>query len=254
MRRYRIEGASENDSDVVIEGESFHHIVDVCRQGMGSRFEVLTESGWALLSEVVQVGKKQALVRVIEKRQIPPLKKPWIHLAMSLPKIATFEAVLEKSVELGVKEIHPFFSDYSFVRTQKDVFSQKRARFEKIIQSATQQSGRGDFLQLQEAREMTELLQHFQQQGSAGGVFAYEGAGDLSISAALQGLPQRAADGKTPENVWVFVGSEGGFSLQEVDKFKQINLFPVSLGQQVLRVETACVTLLSIIKYELDLF
>ena len=247
MRRYRLEQASEKDETVLIEGDEFHHIVEVCRQGAGAKFEVLTPSGFALLVEVENVGKKSALARVLERRQIPPLKKPWIHLAMSVPKISTLEAVMEKAVELGVYKIHPFFSDYSFVKTQKSVLQNKRSRFEKIIQSATQQSGRGDWMGLEDPCDLHDILQRFQGSAQARGLFAYEGSGELSLKQAM------AADGNI-ENLWIFVGSEGGFSTQEVEIFKKVNLFPISLGQQVLRVETACVTLLGIIKYELDLF
>jgi 16S rRNA (uracil1498-N3)-methyltransferase len=254
MRRYRIENTSEKDESVVIDGDSFHHIVDVCRQNKGSRFEVLTPSGWALFVEIEQVHKKSAIAKVLEKRQIPALKTPWIHLAMSMPKIATFESVLEKAVELGVYQIHPFFSDYSFVKSQKNILENKISRFEKIIQSATQQTGRGDWMTLAPAGHLSEILQSFQKQTNTSGIFAYEGAGELSLKSALQEAQKTFSSPAKLENLWIFVGSEGGFSTQEVEIFKKVNLFPVSLGQQVLRVETACVTLLSIIKYELDLF
>jgi 16S rRNA (uracil1498-N3)-methyltransferase len=247
LRRYRLENASEKDETVLIEGDEFHHIVDVCRQSEGAKFEVLTPSGFALLVEIESVGKKSASARVLERRQIPPLKKPWIHLAMSVPKVATLEAVMEKAVELGVYKIHPFFSDYSFVKTQKGILQNKRSRFEKIIQSATQQSGRGDWMGLEEPCDLHEILRRFQNSSKAKGLFAYEGAGELSLQQAISG-------DRNLENLWIFVGSEGGFSTQEVEIFKKVNLFPISLGQQVLRVETACVTLLGIIKYQLELF
>jgi 16S rRNA (uracil1498-N3)-methyltransferase len=250
MRRYWLPQIQKEDSQINIEGDYFHHICEVCRQGAGSRFEVLTEDGWALLVEVTTVGKRSAQAQVIESRKIPTLPTPHIHLALSVPKMATLEAVVEKSVELGVKKIWPFFSDYSFVRTQKSVLESKKTRLEKIIRGATQQSGRGDLMEFAEAMPLAELLPIYQKT-AARGVFAYEGQGG-SLSEALRGPSLTPA--KSAESVWIFVGSEGGFSHQEVDTFKNINLFPVSLGQQVLRVETACVTLLSIIKYELELF
>lgn len=248
MRRYRLQDISENDSQITIDGDSFHHICDVCRLGVESRFEVLTPSGWALLVEITAVHKKQATALVLSRRQLPPLKKPLVHLAMSLPKLATLESVLEKAVELGVYKIHPFFSDYSFVKTQKNILEAKTQRFEKIIQSATQQTGRGDLMEVNKAVDLVDLLVAFQSSPQSQGLFAYEGEGGKALKAMLAEQP------KPLENIWIFVGSEGGFSTQEVEIFKKINLFPISLGQQVLRVETACVTLLSIIKYELDLF
>lgn len=251
MRRYWIPEVSKDDSEVHIGGEEFHHICDVCRQEKGSRFEVITEEGWALLVEITNVGKKSAEARVIERREIPALPQPHIHLAISVPKMQTLENVIEKSVELGVKKVWPFFSDYSFVRTQKSVLDSKAARLDKIIKGATQQSGRGDLMEMNDAMNLSELLPLFQK-SQAQGIFAYEGGGGKSLSQALH--ESALSIPKPADSVWIFVGSEGGFSHREVEQFQQINLFPVSLGQQVLRVETACVTLLGIIKYQLELF
>ncbi len=55
------------------------------------------------------------------------------------------------------------------------------------------------------------------------------------------------------ENIWLVVGSEGGFSFKEVEAFRQAGLEPVTIGPQVLRVETACIALVSALKYEFDL-
>lgn len=251
MRRYWISGLNVEVSDFEITGEEFHHIFTVCRQQVGSRFEILTEGQKALFVEVTGLAKKSALVTVKEQREIAPLKKPHVHLALSVPKVDTFEKVLEKSVELGVHSVHPFFSDYSFVKSNKSLFQRKWERLQRIIVGATQQTGRGELMNLQGPCSMNQLIETYQDPAKKrAGVFAYEGDGKSledklgAISAHSEGL----------EELWVFVGSEGGFSIGEVETFKHINLSPVSLGPQVLRVETACVTFLSIIKYELSLF
>ena len=56
------------------------------------------------------------------------------------------------------------------------------------------------------------------------------------------------------DKLWIFVGSEGGFSGKDIELFRNYNILPVSLGDQVLRVETACVTLLGVLKYHLGQF
>lgn len=248
MRRYWIPGISEKQTHVGIDGDDFHHIVDVCRQDQGSKFEVLTPNGYALLVELEQVGRKSAMARVISSRKMEELKKPYIHLALSVPKMATFEAVVEKSVELGVYKIWPFVSDYSYFKSQKRVMDEKSTRFQKIIKGATQQSARASLMELAPVTDLEGVLQAYQNTASPRGVFAYEGEGGKPLKSVFD-----ASHGSV-ENIWLFVGSEGGFSTQEVETFKKINLFPVSLGHQVLRVETACVTLLGVIKYELNLF
>lgn len=248
MRRYWIEGIVETQTTVEILDQDFHHIVDVCRQDVGSKFEILTSTGYALLVELTEVLRKSAVAQVISSRKMEELKKPYIHLAISVPKLATFEAVLEKSVELGVYKVWPFISDYSFFKSKKNIMNEKGARFQKIIKGATQQSARASLMGLEPVQEFDSLLDTYHNTPRSKALFAYEGAGGVSLKSTL------GASMEHVEHIWLFVGSEGGFSLQEVEKLKNVNLFPVSLGHQVLRVETACVTLLGVIKYELNLF
>lgn len=245
MRRYWLPARSIQTDSVVIEGDPFHHIFDVCRQGPGSKFEVLGAPGKAFLVEVEEVGRKSARARVLEARDIPPLPRPHLVLALSVPRFPVMDSVVERSVEMGVAEIRPFFSDYSFVRKAASLPESKMERWRKIIVSATQQSGRGDLMPLHEAVELPELLRTFNQRDGRAGLFAYEGASPLAVKELVQDLPKDA------DEVWIFVGSEGGFSSKEVQEIQDLGLVPVTLGDQVLRVETACIALVSILKYEL---
>jgi 16S rRNA (uracil1498-N3)-methyltransferase len=248
MRRYWVDKNSLDGSHFTITGDSLHHIVDVCRQGLGSKFELLTEDSKAYFVEIILLNKKNALAKVLEVRQITPLPNPRIHLALSYPKIQTLEAVLEKSVELGVAEIHPFFSEFSFLRKASSV-PNKAERWNKIIMGATQQTGRGDLMKLHAPVNLDEILGNINQSPSNLGLFSYEGEATLSLKEHLNAQKQTAI-----QHLWLFVGSEGGFSLSEVDKFKGAGMNPLTLGSQILRVETACMALVSILKYEFDLF
>jgi 16S rRNA (uracil1498-N3)-methyltransferase len=252
MRRYWVDKDALVNDNLRLQGDVLHHIRDVCRMHVGSRFEVIVSGGKAHLVEIVSETKHESLARVIESREIAPLPEPHIHLAISVPRFPVFEAVVEKSVELGVKEIHPFYSEFSFIKKQEAVFINKRPRFEKIVQGATQQSGRGDLMPIAEPVSLAELLKSFNRGPGVAGLFAYEGTpenGALAVREAMDGM--RA--GGSLKEAWVFVGSEGGFSEKEVELFRSFGLKPVTLGAQVLRVETACVALTSIIKYGLDL-
>lgn len=82
--------------------------------------------------------------------------------------------------------------------------------------------------------------------GNTLGLFAYEGEGVL-------GAKDYLASPQKPEEIWVVIGGEGGFSPTEIQEFKDLGLVPVTLGEQVLRVETACIALVSILKYRFDL-
>lgn len=248
MRRYWLDESSRQGELVDIEGEMFHHIIHVCRQDLGSKFEVIFGDGKAYLVEVIEQGKKKAVAKIIEERVMPKLKEPWIHLVLSMPKASKFEFILEKSVELGVSQVHPVISDFSFYKTKNHKALEKRERWLKIIQAATQQSARADKMQLSEVLEIEQVLEKFNQNTDAMGLFAYEGEASFVWKEALQGLKS-----SRKKEIWIFVGSEGGFSNQEVELFSKFGLKAMTMGKQVLRVETACVALVSSIKYEFEL-
>lgn len=230
--------------EIEISGDEFKHICIVCRMSEGSKFEVLTSNGEAFFSELTAIGKKSATLKALEVREVFKQKKPWLRLIVSLPKFSTFELIVEKSVELGVKGVQPVFSDYSFVRTPDKVTPGKTERWAKIMTSATRQTGRGDLMEISQPIHLKEVLEDFNRREDVLGLFPYEGPSSLPFNEALQ-----AWDPDNHSEIWCFVGSEGGFSDQEVKLFQGYGVNPSTLGEQVLRVETACLALSSIIKY-----
>lgn len=251
MRRYWIEKKDYFGDKVNFAGDVFHHIFDVCRQEVGSKFEVITEDSKAYLVQVTIVGKKNAEAQVLEERIIPALPTPHIHLALAVSRFPVMDAVVEKAVELGVTSIQPLFTEFSFVRTTQALSQNKTERWDKIVKSATQQCGRGDLMKLHPAIHLDEFLSSFNRNGSAMGLFAYEGNSTLGIKQFL--AEKKSSTTAKPQDVWIFVGSEGGFSHAEVQKMNDLALHPVTLGQQILRVETACMALVSVLKYDFDL-
>jgi 16S rRNA (uracil1498-N3)-methyltransferase len=95
------------------------------------------------------------------------------------------------------------------------------------------------------ALTLESLFEEFNRSAHTKGLFPYEGEAQVDLKTAIQELKS-----SKPEHIWVFVGSEGGFSMREVEIFASQGLKPVSLGEQILRVETACLALASILKYE----
>lgn len=250
MRRYWFDSLIDPDQVLSLDGDLFHHVFGVCRQEVQSQFELISPDGVAHLVQVTQVGKKSAQVKCLSQRIIPPLKKPWIHLALSICRYPVMDAIIEKSVELGIKEFHPFVSEFSQVRSVKDFPMDKLFRWQKIIKMASQQSGRGDLLTVNDPIPLKNLLEMVNQKPLDLGLFAYEGTGGLPLKDFLRS--KTVAD-QSYDSVWLFVGSEGGFSHKEVESFRSIGLNPVTIGEQVLRVETACIAILSVLKYEFEL-
>ncbi|RYG62258.1 RsmE family RNA methyltransferase [bacterium] len=101
------------------------------------------------------------------------------------------------------------------------------------------------------AQHFDAFLGSFNQNGKQAGLFAYEGASTLNMKQYAAEL--RSRDQVLPKDIWIFVGSEGGYSEAEVLRMQNLALHPVTLGPQILRVETACMALVSVLKYEFDL-
>lgn len=243
LRRFYYENAR---SDIVtIDGELFHHIRDVCRFGVGDKFELLPGDGTARLVEIVTTEKRSFTAKTLSSRTLPPPDRPAVILALSVPKLPKVDWILEKSVELGVAEVRPFVSDYSFLRKPAELSKERLSRWEKIIAGATAQCGRGDLMRVRPAVTLTELFQEFNRNPRAKGLFPYEGEAQIGLPEAVRELKTLA-----PDEIWLFVGSEGGFSPREVELIRSQGLKPTSMGAQILRVETACVALVSVIKYE----
>jgi 16S rRNA (uracil1498-N3)-methyltransferase len=269
MRKYWVTKDSIQGDQVIFRDEVFHHIFDVCRQDVGFKFEILCGDQKAQLVEVISVSKKQATAKILSVREIPALPLPHIHFVLSVPRFNVMEDVVEKSVEMGIHSIHPCFSDFSFVRKSSNLPESKIERWKKIVISATQQCGRGELMNISETTDLKNILKDFNRTKGRMGLFAYEGQAALNIRDYLENLQKGNSEGKhegdgttdqakefgkTLTEVWVFVGSEGGFSVGEVQEFQAVGLQPVTLGEQVLRVETACITLAAILKYVFRMF
>ncbi len=256
MRRYwinknQILTPAIGEFTVLFKDDLFHHIFEVCRQEVGHRFEVVTEDSKAYLVEVVSKEKKQARAKILEKRDINQLPTPLVHIALSVPRYTVMDSIIERSVEMGVSSILPFFSDFSFIRKVENLPTGKQDRWQKIVISATQQSGRGELMKIHEPLAWENMLKFINPSSQNWCLFAYEGATVLGVQAYLNAKKKNLD--APPDNLWIIVGSEGGFSTAEVAEMQQLGLNPVTLGPQILRVETACLTLVSILKYEFGL-
>lgn len=246
MRRYWVSEEFFEEDIIHLEGDTLHHIRDVCRQGLGSKFEVLNEKGIAYFVEIVESTKKHAKAKILETRELPALPRPHIHIALSLPKYAKMDFIIEKSVELGVKSIQPLVSDFSFIKKLGEISNNKKQRWGKIRLSAMQQSGRSEPFDVLEPMSLDNFLKQFNQNQHKLGLFFYEGESPTPVKTYLKKHLHSDL-----QDIWVFIGSEGGFSDQEREQIQSYGFTALTLGPQILRVETACVVAAAVIKYEL---
>lgn len=249
MRRYQFENTIEVGQEIEISGELFKHTVVVCRNQIGDKIELIN-SGKAYLSEFTEVLKKSARLLVKSQREVPRLKKPYLHLVLANPKVAVLERVVEKSVELGVKTVFLLATEKSFFKSAEKI-KLKEGRLNKIIKQALQQSDRFETLDLAEPRSYGEFLSFLKAEKAAkpakiGAFMLYERLYKPAVKAS--------SPSEDFEDVYLIVGAEGGFSSEEAELASEAGVDVLSLGAQILRVETACVAGLSILKSKLQIW
>ena len=239
MRRFWIDPSCHKNGEFILKGDLFHHVCHVSRIQKGEPFELLSGGQRKYKVELSAVSRFKATARVLEICPVPPLKTPYLHLALSLPRLHKVDSLLEKAVELEVKDFHPFVSRLSFFKNPEQVPLTRGDRWRKIISQASVVSERSRLMTVHPVKRLKDIRipkEHL-------ALMAYEGT---DIGQPLKRI--LAVKGKFKE-IWLFIGSEGGFSREEAEEFSKGGGEIVSFGDRILRVETACLAGLSILKY-----
>ncbi len=207
-----------------ISGEDAAHITKSLRLKPGEEITLCDGSGLDYEGRIVSVGDP---VEVEIFRRSPSVSEPKcrITLFQALPKGDKMEFIIQKSVELGAAEIVPVLTSRCVSRPDAKSMAKKLERYRKIAAEAAKQCGRGV---IPKVGELVTLSQAAEMLPEKSLVF-YEGGG------------KRLAELVSPEDSqWgIFVGSEGGFSPEEIEFLKSHGVSPATLGSRILRCETA---------------
>ena len=242
--RFWIDRGCLQKNSFVIKGDLYRHICHVCKIQKGEGFYLFCEGLQKYEVFLESVSKNQAVAGILKAYPVPPLKKPYLNLAVSLPRLSSFECLIEHSVQLGVKRIQPFLSEFSFFKKKSELKPSRKKRWERIIHQNLALTGRTQKLLIQDLLPLSQICP-----SSSDQVFiAYESA-QKSLKKTLSASKKQAGE------LWLFLGSEGGFSLRELENFQkncpQAALF--SMGEQILKVETAGLFGLCLLKHYYDL-
>ena len=167
-----------------------------------------------------------------------------ITLFQGLPKLDKLELISQKLTEIGITKIVPFSSTFCVAKENLN----KIDRLKKIIVSACKQCGRTQLTQVENPVKFKQMVESLNNYDLV--VFANETQKAFSLSQALTEAKAKLGEVK---KVAYIVGSEGGFSREEIETLKQIeNVKSISLGSRILRTETVALVVSGIIEYELE--
>jgi 16S rRNA (uracil1498-N3)-methyltransferase len=188
---------------------------------------------------IASITNRQAMLKVIEGKALK-LSKYRLAVACALPKKSGFDDIVDKLTQIGADVIFPLVTERVVVKPE-EAQGVRLERWRKIARSAAEQSQRNTLPSIPGIVSFEDLL--------------YEsGKYDFKLIPTLEGgrqSLQKVLAEKIPTAVLILIGPEGDFTLQEVQQAVSAGFHPVTLGENVLRVETAAIAAASYIKLAL---
>ncbi len=243
MHRFFVPPTILQSDPVVLPPETSHQVSSVLHMKEGQSITLLDNAGSEYITELITVGNKVVLGRVVEiwPSIAEPAAEVTLYLAMTQRE--KFEWALQKCCEVGATSFVPVITSRSLVQTITEGKA-KFDRWQKILQEASEQSGRGRIPALLEPQRFGQALA-YARQNSQLSLVAWEKEEKTSLKQALEKI-------KPASKIGVFIGPEGGFAEDEIDLACQVGAIPVNLGPRTLRMETAAVVMVSLILYQLE--
>ncbi|MFY8274295.1 16S rRNA (uracil(1498)-N(3))-methyltransferase [Pseudoalteromonas sp. SSDWG2] len=223
-------------AEVELSADAAGHIGRVLRMQTGDQVCLFNGDGGQYLCEITLANKKQIVVKPIEFDDFSCESPLSIHLGQVISRGDKMDFTIQKSVELGVNEITPLFSERCGVKLAADRLAKKHQQWQKIAIGAAEQSGRNHITTIHPPMSLEQWL-----------------AQDTDATKlTLHPRAQHSIKTLTPPSngVRFLVGPEGGFTDEEINASQKSGFIDIRLGPRVLRTETAALTVLSALQLE----
>lgn len=221
-----------NQAEIVFPAAISRQIFSVLRLKAGETVTILDNQGASRLVEIRELDPRQVtgIAGSIQSAQGEPAVE--LTLCPALTQREKFEWILQKGTELGVKHFIPLITSRSLVQ-ESGSREEKISRWRKILQEAAEQCGRGLIPDISTPMKLADFLNR---SDHLKGYILYEREKQTSLAASLM---EQFSNGN--RQTLIIVGPEGGFSSDEAARISLAGHLPVSLGNRILRMETAAV-------------
>lgn len=222
-----------SSQSVTLTADEARHLREVLRLKPGDEVSVFDGAGREFRAHVTQARREFAELELEDEIEPARLESPLrITLAVALLKGEKFDLVVQKATELGVVKFVPLISRYADIKLRDDADATKRvARWQRIALEAAKQSGRAVVPEISLPKQFTSVLR------PSNPCFLFSEKGG-------HGLTQMDT-----EEITAIVGSEGGWSDEEIEEARAAGVRIVTLGGRILRAETAAITAAAILQH-----
>ena len=233
--RLYFKDALERGSFVQLNNDSTHYLSKVLRLRVESQIKLFNNNEGEFLATIISKNSTNVTVSIDLQLREPEEDTLRFHVALAITKGERMDYAIQKSVELGVTSIIPFFSELSEVKIRDENRLENKLRhWKRVAMNACQQCGR---LSLPDV-EKPKIFQDLIKQGIDDSYVLFDASGHKKLRKIY-----------FKNELYLVFGPEGGFSNSElITAKKKINV--ASLGPRILRSETAPVVALSILQSE----
>lgn len=227
---------------LTVRGDENHHLTRVLRKRTDALFWAVDGLGHTFECQITRIHRDFTEARILQT--LANQREPGVHLALavSVPKKAKFEWIVEKGTEIGVSEFLPMLTAHSVAGTPSQ---QHRQRLKKIALSAMKQCKRSRLPGIAETQPFEAVCRLAPDFDVA--LIAHEK--ELSLS-----IPKLADDEKqwhAKRSALLCIGPEGGFTEEEIAFARTAGFAAVTLGPRRLRTETAAIAAAAILLSQL---
>jgi 16S rRNA (uracil1498-N3)-methyltransferase len=240
MARFFMAGTNLLGGTAIIKGRDAEHI-RVLRMKPGERIIICDGKGTDYICHLVRSGDKEAEAEVVEIVACQAEPDVNVSVFAGLPKGDRADFIIQKCTEAGASRISFFDCERCIVKPKSEGLSGKLARWQRIAQSAAQQSGRGIIPEVRYISNYVDMLDASMKTDAT--FFLYEAGEDrLPLKDAIE----QAGNCKS---ISIISGPEGGFSEAEAKMARGVGFYICSMGERILRCETAPLVALTAIMY-----
>ena len=236
--RFFVEPEQINDGVVRVAGSDVIHISRVLRLGRGSLLTILDGRGKSYEAEILELDKHEVVCEIKRELLTVPACPVKVTLVQGIPKGDKMDLIIQKGTELGVNRVIPLICQRTVVKMEDDRMIRKRERWQRISLEAAKQCRRPDVPQVSEPADLEKVLADMPEKCTA--LMPWEEENNDSLKDVL--YKNNAA-----EEIYVFIGPEGGFTPEEVERARAEGVRPVTLGPRILRTETAGIAVLTMV-------
>ncbi len=237
MPRIILSDPQINQNLITIRDEKAAYISVVMRCLPGDLLDISDGCGNSYRARILRSDRKAVDAEILEKRACNTESFLNIRLFQGLLKGEKMDLVIQKTVELGVKEIIPVITERSQVRETR-----KLLRWQKIAEEASRQSGRSVIPVIHGATTFDRIFTAVSKPGRKGIVFWEKGGEQLHHVFETM---------KDTLDIDILTGPEGGLSGNEVNSAVDNGFVAATLGKRILRAETAAISAVSLVQYAL---